>query len=104
MAKSSSRKLPIHWNNNEYNRLLELLYAISLRSEPLAIRINRKLIENFRLIETNPFIFEAERLKLNNDGSYRKFTVILVRISYKVEKNHIRVVRVRHTASEPREF
>lgn len=104
MAKSKPRRLPVYWNNNEYNRLLELLNAISVRSQNLSDRILQKILQNVDLISYSPYLFEKDDLKLENDGSYRKFTCILVRVTYKVESNRVIIVRVRHANSEPLVF
>ncbi len=60
--------------------------------------------ENLDHIQQNPKIFEADPLKENNDGSFRKFTAIHIRIVYKIDSHVIIIARVRHAASEPTEY
>lgn len=103
MAKQK-KELPIEWDINEKERFKELIKDIKKRSEPLAQRIKDKVKENLNHVKQNPQIFEADPLKENNDGSFRKFTAIQIRIVYKIDPDKIIIARVRHAASEPTEY
>ena len=70
----------------------------------MAQSIKDKVKENLKQIIQNPQIFEADSLKENNDGSFRKFTAIHIRIVYKIDLDKIIITRVRHAASEPAEY
>lgn len=52
----------------------------------------------------NPEFYGPDKYKINNDGSYRAFEKHHYRIVYRFSKNIIRVLRVRHTKMEPKEF
>jgi hypothetical protein len=52
-------------------------------------------------LPANPFIFEEDRFMLNNNGSYRAFTVYHYRITYKVNRDSIHILRMRYTSQEP---
>lgn len=99
MAKKR-KELPIEWDVNERERFKELVLEIKKRSEKLAQQIKDKIKQNIHLIKQNPYIFEEDVLKIDNDGSFRKFTVIYV----KVDADKIIIARVRHAASEPTEY
>ena len=103
MAKQK-KELPIEWDINEKERFKELVKDIKKRSENLAQRIKDKVKENLNHVKQNPNIFEADQLKVDNDGSYRKFTAIHIRIVYKIDPDKIIIARVRHAASEPTEY
>lgn len=103
MAKQK-KDLPIEWDINERDRFKELIKDIKKRSENLAQRIKDKVNENLNHIKQNPEMFEADILKADNDGSYRKFNAILIRVVYKIDANKIIIARVRHSASEPAEY
>jgi mRNA-degrading endonuclease RelE of RelBE toxin-antitoxin system len=103
MAKHK-KELPIEWDINEREQFKELIKDIKKRSENLAQRIKDKIKENLDHIKQNPYIFEADLLKENNDGSFRKFTAIHIRIVYKIDPDKIIIARVRHAASEPIEY
>jgi mRNA-degrading endonuclease RelE of RelBE toxin-antitoxin system len=97
-------EIPIVWDINEKERFKELIKDIKKRSEPLARQIKDKVRENLEHVKQNPEIFETDPFKENNDGSFRKFTAIYVRIIYKIDPDKIIVTRVRHAASEPTEY
>ena len=103
MAKQK-KELPIEWDINERDRFKELIKDIKKRSENLAQRIKDKVKENLNHIKQNPEMFEADSLKTDNDGSYREFNAILVRVVYKIEPNKIIIARVRHSSGEPTEY
>jgi plasmid stabilization system protein ParE len=103
MAKHKN-ELPIEWDINEKERFKELIKSIKKRSERLAQRIKDEVKSNFDHIKQNPKIFEADTFKADNDGSYRKFTATLIRISYKIDSDKIIIARVRYAASEPIDY
>lgn len=103
MAKQK-KELPIEWDINERDRFKELIKDVKKRSENLAQRIKDKVKENLNHIKQNPEMFEADILKTDNDGSYRKFNAILIRVVYKIDTNKIIIARVRHSSSEPIEY
>lgn len=103
MAKQK-KELPIECDINERDRFKELIKEIKKRSENLAQRIKDKVKENIDHIKQNPEMFEADILKIDNDGSYRKFNAILIRVVYKIDTNKIIIARIRHSAREPAEY
>ena len=52
----------------------------------------------------NPEFYGPDKYKINNDGTYRAFEKHRYRISYKITKMTIVVLRVRHTKLEPKPF
>lgn len=49
-------------------------------------------------------MFEADILKTDNDGSYRKFTALHIKVVYKIDIDKIIIARVRYSASEPTDY
>lgn len=98
------RALPVVWDISEKERLKELIKSIKKRSVDLADRIREELRSDLQRIQQNPYIFEADPLKENNDGDFRKFNVLQLRITYKIDPDKIIILRVRHAASEPIDF
>jgi plasmid stabilization system protein ParE len=64
--------------------------------EDIAAAVNKAI--------TNPGFYGPDKYKINNDGSYRAFEKHRYRIVYRVLKNIIRVLRVRHTKMEPKQL
>jgi mRNA-degrading endonuclease RelE of RelBE toxin-antitoxin system len=98
------RHFQIEWDINEQERLKDLIKDIKRRSVHLSRFIRDKIKENISLIEQNPYLFEKDTFKTNNDGSYRKFTAIHIRIVYKIDTDKIIIVRVRYATSEPTSY
>ncbi len=55
-------------------------------------------------LSTNPERFALDKYKNKNDGSYRYFELYRYRIAYRIYESHIRILRVRSTDQEPREY
>jgi plasmid stabilization system protein ParE len=103
MANRKS-ELPIVWDTNERERLKELVEDIKKRSENLAKPVKDRIRENLNLVQQNPKIFQVDSLKQNNDGTFKRFTAIHIIIVYKIDPDKIIIVRVRHSASEPKAY
>jgi plasmid stabilization system protein ParE len=64
--------------------------------EDIAIAVNKAI--------PNPEFYSPDKYKQNNDGSYRAFEKHRYRIAYRFNDNVIRVLWVRHTSIEPKEY
>lgn len=69
-----------------------LLYAKEVKDTIL--KTTKELLEQ-------PNLYEQDRFKLDNDGSFRAFEKFKYRIAYKITEKQIRILRVRHTSREP---
>ncbi|HVW14648.1 MAG TPA: type II toxin-antitoxin system RelE/ParE family toxin [Mucilaginibacter sp.] len=52
-------------------------------------------------LSKSPEKYPIDKFKKNNDGSWRAFEKFHYRISYRILKDQIRVVRMRHTSQSP---
>jgi mRNA-degrading endonuclease RelE of RelBE toxin-antitoxin system len=98
------KALSVEWDINEFQRFKELIKEIKKRSENLSQKIRQKVKDNLTVIKKQPYIFEADPLKVDNDGSFRKFTAVQIRVVYKIESDKIIIVRIRHALSEPTDY
>lgn len=48
--------------------------------------------------------FPPDKYRLNNDGNYRAFELHHFRISYHITEEYIRIVRIRHTGMQPKNY
>lgn len=94
------KPLKIIWDKNAVEELEEILEQISKDSIAGARIVKSGILDTLKTIKKSPYIFAADILKENNDNSYRSFTVYSYRISYKVENEFIKILRVRHTSRE----
>ncbi len=63
-----------------------------VRDEIIALTIN---------LANHPEKYPLDRFKKNNDGSFRAFEIHHYRISYRILKSQIIIVRLRHTSMSP---
>jgi plasmid stabilization system protein ParE len=45
-----------------------------------------------------------DKFKLNNTGNYRAYEIYSYRIAYRILKDKVRILRVRHTSREPLKY
>ena len=47
---------------------------------------------------------EIDKVKINNDGTFRTYYVYNFQISYRISSNSIQILRVRHNARIPKDL
>jgi hypothetical protein len=55
-------------------------------------------------LNINPERHGLDKLRINNDGTYRYFEIHHYRVAFRIYKNHVRILRVRNTYQEPFEY
>ena len=100
----TKRKLyPVIWDTKAFDDLKEILSYLTKRSEQAPKLIKQGIKKSIDIIKVNPFVFELDELKTNNDESYRAFIVYSYRISYRFIENKILILRIRPTSRNPLE-
>ncbi len=94
----------ILWDNKAKENLKNALKFIRKESPQGAQLIKEKIFTTINKLPANPEIFEVDKLKKDNDGSYRVFYAYSYRVVYKITEDAILVLRVRHTSREPLEY
>ncbi len=74
---------------------------ISIQSPQNAAKVVADILASLEKTQNNPEFYKPDQFKLNNDSSYRAFEKHNYRISYRIENDIIRVLRVRHTKMNP---
>jgi len=59
------------------------------------------LVKNFKF---NSEIYSIDKFKTDNDGSFRAFEKFHYRVSYRVTDIDVRILRIRHTSKNPKEY
>lgn len=101
MVKKASLK--IIWDRNaldDFKSILEFLF----RQSPEAPKIVKSaILARLKVIQTNAFICEPDKLKDHSGDAFRAFVVYSYRITYQIhkERKEMRIIRVRHTSREP---
>jgi plasmid stabilization system protein ParE len=88
-----------HWKldlKSAYENILEQSQSVEI-----AGRVRSDILSQTRELGLNPTVYEADRFRSNNDGSYRAFEKHSYRVTYRVIGADIRVFRVRHASMKP---
>jgi plasmid stabilization system protein ParE len=95
------KELPIVWDSKEFHNFISILNAIKQDSPLNAKRVKTRITNIVKSIPKHPFKFREDEFKDPNDGSYRVFNQDNIRVSYRVTKSTIKILRVRHSKQEP---
>jgi plasmid stabilization system protein ParE len=89
------------WSKTAKTQLQKAFDYISQDSIQNAVKVKDAIIDLTIYLPKHPQKYPADKYKQNNDGSYRAFEVYHYRISYRLFKNDIQIVRLRHTSMSP---
>jgi len=97
-------KHEVVWTKRSQQHMKWIYDYISQDSPQNAIKVLMDIVNVINKVASNPELYKPDKHKKNNDGSYRAFEKHHYRIAYRFSNNVIRVLRVRHTSREPKEF
>lgn len=87
------------------SRQLQLAYEfIKLDSAQNAVKVRDEIINHSLELAAHPESHPPDKYKQDNDGSYRAFELYRYRITYRILKKEIRIVRLRHTSRSPKNY
>ncbi|HMO63150.1 MAG TPA: type II toxin-antitoxin system RelE/ParE family toxin [Ferruginibacter sp.] len=92
------------WTKRSLQHMRALYKYIGENSPQNALKVVNDIIAAMEKITANPEYYNPDKYKIDNDGSYRAFEKHRYRIVYRYQKNIIRVLRIRHTKMEPRNY
>ncbi len=69
-----------------------------------AEKIRKSIIASTKSLSNHPLKHPLDKLRIDNDGTFRAYELLHYRISYRVTDTEIIVVRVRHASMEPSEY
>ena len=96
----------IVWSPTSLRQLEEVHKDIFEVSKSLNIsdRVIDDIINSADVLSSQPEIYTLDGNKLNNDGSYRSYEIRTYTIAYRVLTDVIRIIRVRYSGKEPRQY
>lgn len=95
----------IKWNKTAIQQLLDAVRFIEEHGfHSYAEQLESEILSRIRHLPSNPEIYPIDKYRKNNNGSYHAFEVDQYRISYRNNKDEIRIVRVRHTSRRPSKY
>ncbi|MDE3184856.1 MAG: type II toxin-antitoxin system RelE/ParE family toxin [Bacteroidota bacterium] len=89
------------WNLNAKQELKRVYEYILKDSWQNAIKVRQEIIDAVLSLPEHPDKHPPDKHKINNDGTWRAFEIDRYRISYRVKKDQIRIIRLRHTSRSP---
>lgn len=97
--------MEIKWSKPALDQLDQVLDFILVKGfTSYAFELNENILLRIESLAENYDIYPADRFKKGNDGSYHAFEVDDYRISYRVTKSTIRIIRIRHTSRRPHKY
>lgn len=96
----------IIWSIDALTQLEDIHFYILFESKSITIadKVVDKIFESTKILKTNPEIYKLDKVKINNDGTFRTYYVYNFQISYRISSNSIQILRVRHNARIPKDL
>jgi plasmid stabilization system protein ParE len=94
-------KRSILWDDEAKLYFKQAIQYIKQESPQGAVIVKRAIMDQIDILKNDPEIYEVDRFKINNDGSYRAVTVYSYRITYIITPAQILILRVMHTSQNP---
>ncbi|OYU94834.1 MAG: plasmid stabilization protein [Bacteroidetes bacterium B1(2017)] len=95
------KKRSIHWDIEAKLYFKQAIQYIKQESPQGANIVKKAILEHVSVLKLDAGIYEADRFKIGNDGTYRAVTVYSYRITYRVTNSQILILRIRHTSQNP---
>jgi plasmid stabilization system protein ParE len=92
------------WSNRAKTELKKAYKYIALDSLNNAQMVRDTIIDLTIALPNHPEKHPSDKFKKDNDGNWRAFEIYHYRISYRILKDEIRIVRMRHTSQSPQDY
>jgi plasmid stabilization system protein ParE len=89
------------WGKRAIKQLHAIYLYIAQDSSQNAIKVRNAIADKAVRASVYPESFPIDKFKKFNKGNYRVFIRYNYKVSYFIGKDHIRVVRIRHTKMKP---
>ncbi len=94
----------LRWDKPAMQDFNDAIRYIAKDSLQNAEKVKRGILGKVTRLAAYPSINPPDKYKKENDGNFRAFELHRYRISYHVSLKEIRILRVRHTSREPKEY
>ena len=90
----------IIWSKDALDQLEDIHFYIFFESKSITIadKVVNTIFDSTDILKTQPEIYKLDKQKINNDGSFRVYSVYDYAISYQITNDSIYILRVRHNA------
>ena len=96
--------LIVSWDKIALKQLEEACNFIRKDSLKNAQNVRKTVLNLAKRLAVNPEKYPLGKYKLRNDGAYRAFEKYHLRVVYYVTDTEIKIISVRHTKMEPRNY
>ena len=94
----------ISWDTQALQQFNAAIKYIARDSLQGAEKVRKDILKKVDRLQRHPTLHNPDKYKKNNDGNFRAFELYHYRVSYYVSSIEIRILRVRHTGMEPKEY
>ena len=96
----------IIWSVNALQQLEDIHFYLLFESKSIAIadKVIEAIFDSTDILKTTPEIYKLDKLKKNNDGTFRTYFIYDFQISYRITTNSIQILRIRHNARKPKKL
>jgi plasmid stabilization system protein ParE len=94
----------ISWDTQALQQFNAAIKYIARDSVQAAEKVRQDILKKIDCLKTHPALYNPDKYKKDNDGNFRAFELYHYRVSYYVSSIEIRILRVRHTGMEPKEY
>ncbi|QKJ31894.1 type II toxin-antitoxin system RelE/ParE family toxin [Mucilaginibacter mali] len=92
----------VNWSKAALSQLEKALDFISGQGFiDYAIEVEDGIVSRIENLPENYNIYPIDKYKNGNDGSFRAFEFNEYRVSYRIKKSEIKILRIRHTSRKP---
>ncbi|CAD0005613.1 type II toxin-antitoxin system RelE/ParE family toxin [Flavobacterium chungangense] len=90
----------IIWSSDALDQLEDIHFYIFFESKSITIadKVVNTIFDSTDILKTQPEIYKLDKQKVNNDGTFRVFSVYDYSVSYQTTQDSIFILRVRHNA------
>ena len=94
----------IVWTLTSQNQLEDIYFYLLEETKNFTIpdKVIDSLVDSVLILKTNWKIYETDEMRIPINENYRAFEKLNYRISYKITKKIIFIIRVRHTSRNPK--
>ena len=97
-------KKSLVWDSEAVFQFEEAYNFLKEKSPPSAQKVKDAILIELKNLPLHPENYELDRFKVNNNGQYRAFEIYSYRIAYRVLDSEIRILRLRHSSREPKQY
>lgn len=90
----------IIWSTDALKQLEDIHFYLLFESKSITIadKVADATFESTVILKSNPEIYKVDKLKKNNDGTFRSYFIYDFQISYRISSTLIQILLVRHNA------